>query len=73
MNVRIVRIKPRPGGTEEAWRYPDGYRLADPRLGTRFHHEENAIHVPTLEKAEGRDRLPNRGVARNQETQRVRD
>lgn len=50
MSVRIVRVNPKPGGQEEPWLYR-GYKLADPRLGTKHHHEENAVCVPTLEKA----------------------
>lgn len=51
MAVRIVRVKPRPGGAEEPWKYAEGYQLADPGRGPKWHHVKNAIYVRSLEEA----------------------
>jgi hypothetical protein len=52
--IRIARAKPRPGGDEEPWLYDSGYQLADPALGSEWHHAKNAIYVQTLKEAADR-------------------
>ena len=49
--VRITRIESRPGGAEEPYRDKRGYQLADPSIGSKWHHVENAIFVPSLGEA----------------------
>ena len=51
MSLRILRKYPRPGGEEEPWLYPQGYQLADPRLGPEWHHAKNAIFARSLQEA----------------------
>ncbi len=61
MSVKITRIKPRPGGNEEPWKYERGYQLADPRLGAKWHLAENAIFTRSIENAA--DLIARRGFA----------
>jgi hypothetical protein len=49
--TRIVRTNPRPGGNEEPWLYADGYHLADPALGLKWHHIKNAVVAHSLDEA----------------------
>ena len=51
MAVKILRMRPRPGGDEEPCWDERGYQLGDPRRGAEWHHVKNAIFVKTLEKA----------------------
>ena len=53
MVLRIERVKPRPGGKEEATRTTRGYELADRRLGGKTNKVARAIFVHSLEEAAG--------------------
>jgi hypothetical protein len=58
--MKIIRIKPRPGGTEEPVLYARGYQLADRSLGAEWHHVKNAIFTQTIEAAA--DLIEGRGL-----------
>jgi type IV secretory pathway TrbF-like protein len=47
--VRIERLFPRTGAAEEPELTARGYRLGDPKYGSRKHHAENAVFVATLD------------------------
>jgi hypothetical protein len=44
-------MESRPGGDEEPYRDRRGYQLADPAMGTEWHHVKNAIFVESVEEA----------------------
>lgn len=50
--LRIERVHPRPGKTDNAYRYSDGYRLGDPALSSKQRKlRVNCKSVETLDEA----------------------
>ncbi|MEQ8731994.1 hypothetical protein [Marinovum algicola] len=49
--IRIERISPRGGVTEEPDPTERGYCLGNPMFGAKKHHAENAVFVDTLDEA----------------------
>jgi hypothetical protein len=50
--VRIERVCPRPGRTDQAFRYKHGYKLGDPALSSRERKlTRNCVYVATLDEA----------------------
>ena len=49
--IRIERVDPRDGIKEEPARGPKGYRLGDPKWGSRKHHAAHAVFARTLDEA----------------------
>lgn len=47
----IERVAPRDGVPEEPVKTAKGYKLGDPRFGSRKHHAENAVFAATLDEA----------------------
>ena len=48
--IKIERISPRKGVIEEPEFSTRGYKLGDPKLGTKKHHAEGAVYVKTLDE-----------------------
>lgn len=49
--IRIERVAPREGVTDEPEVTTKGYRLGDPAIGKRKHHAEHSVFVRTLDEA----------------------